>query len=523
MDNLQLGHSPSIVVRRIQTTRRVIAGSAKREVFMSEHAFHLMILINVLGVLGIVVWHLQGRSRPTQRLVAQIIFFIAMTTSLILAQVMPFRFDAPHLEGSAALVVTAKILWWTHLSWATIGFVRLYIVLDGRPKQARLIQDLLVAVVYLGVVLSVMAFVFGVPIGTLLATSGIFAIILGLALQNTLGDLFSGIALTLGRPYTIGDWILLSDATEGRVVASNWRSTYLLTGAHNLVVLPNSVLAKQSITNISKPDENHQIMLGVRVVPTRPPKFILNVMLDALNSCNSIVHDPAPSVSLANIDAAAINLELYFRVTSPAERGLARNEVIDLVYRHCLANGLVFAKPPGSQTTLQETTSTPMPLPSVETLLETIPMFSELTAEERSRLAASGTTRRLATGEKILDDGQVSSRLLIISVGIVILRKNGVDVARLAPGDYLGEKGLFTGNPEIYEATTLTPAKLYELDKEAFEQLVAERPTLVDDLVTSLSNRGTQQDSEAPPTTTSGGSGIHLIQAIRSRFGARHV
>ncbi|RCW81916.1 mechanosensitive ion channel domain-containing protein [Phyllobacterium bourgognense] len=489
---------------------------------MSEHAFQLMILINVLGVLGIVVWHLQGRSRPTQRLVAQIIFFIAMTISLIFANVMPFRFDAPHLEGSAALVVTAKILWWTHLSWATIGFVRIYIVLDGRPRQARLIQDLLVAVVYLGVVLSVMAFVFGVPIGTLLATSGIFAIILGLALQNTLGDLFSGIALTLGRPYTIGDWILLSDATEGRVIASNWRSTYLLTGAHNLVVLPNSVLAKQSITNVSKPDENHQIMLGVRVVPTRGPKFILNVMLDALNSCNGIVHDPAPSVSLVNIDAAAIDMELYFRVTSPAERSLARNEVIDLVYRHCLANGLVLAKPPGSQTTLQET-STPMPLPSVEALLETIPMFSELTAEERSRLAASATTHRLAAGEKILDEGEVSSRLLIISVGIILLHKNDEDVARLAPGDYLGEKGLFAGTPEIYEATTLTPAKLYELNKEAFEQLVAERPTLADDLVASLSNRGTQQESGAPPTIASGGSGIHLIQAIRSRFGARHI
>lgn len=92
-----------------------------------------------------------------------------------------------------------------------------------------MIQDLIVAAVYLGVLLSILAFIFGVPIGTLLATSGVVAIILGLALQNTLGDVFSGIALTLGRPYIIGDWIELSDGTEGRVVASNWRSTYLLT------------------------------------------------------------------------------------------------------------------------------------------------------------------------------------------------------------------------------------------------------------------------------------------------------
>ena len=315
---------------------------------MPEQTVQLIILINVLGVVGIVVWHLQGRSRPTARLIAQIIFFLAMTITLVSAQVMPFRFDAPHLDGSGYWMVSAKILWWTHLSWATIGLLRIYIVLDGRPREARLIQDLLVAIVYLGVVLSVMAFVFGVPIGTLLATSGVFAIILGLALQNTLGDVFSGVALTLGRPYVIGDWIVLSDGSEVRVVASNWRSTYLLTSAHNLVVLPNSVLAKQGLTNVSKPDENHQIMLGVRIVPTREPSEVFDVMLDALNRCREISHEPPPSVSLVGIDAAAIDIQLYFRVTSPAQRSAARNEVIDSVYRHCVATGLELAKPMGS-------------------------------------------------------------------------------------------------------------------------------------------------------------------------------
>lgn len=315
---------------------------------MSQQTLLLMILLNLLGVLGIVVWHLQGRSRPTGRLIAQILIFLTMTGVLAFSRLMPLRFDAPHLEGNGYLLVSAKILWWTHLSWATIGFVRIYIVLDGRPREARLIQDLLVAIVYLGVLLSVMAFVFGVPIGTLLATSGILAIILGLALQNTLGDVFSGIALTLGRPYVIGDWIVLSEGTEGRVVASNWRSTCLLTNAHNLAVLPNSVLAKQGLINVSKPDENHQIMLCVRIAPTCEPSRIREVMLDAMKKCGELARDPAPSVSLVGLDAAAIEMQLYFGVGSPAQRSVARNEVIDSVYKLCLANGLEFAKPLGS-------------------------------------------------------------------------------------------------------------------------------------------------------------------------------
>src|SRR4029453_4601286 len=126
---------------------------------------------------GIVVWHVQGPSRPTARLIVQIAFFAVMTAVLAYAHAFPFHYDPDSLDGANALLVSAKILWWVHLSWAVIGFVRIYIVLDHRPREARLIQDLIVAVVYLGVLLSILAFVFGVPIGTLMATSGVIAII----------------------------------------------------------------------------------------------------------------------------------------------------------------------------------------------------------------------------------------------------------------------------------------------------------------------------------------------------------
>ncbi|TGR36269.1 mechanosensitive ion channel family protein, partial [Mesorhizobium sp. M8A.F.Ca.ET.198.01.1.1] len=101
------------------------------------------------------------------------------------------------------------------------------------PREAHLVQDMAVGVIYPGVALSIIGFVFGVPVGTLVATSGIVAIVFGLALQNTLGDVFSGIALTLGRTYAIGDWIQLKDGAEGRVIETNWRSAKLLTAQYN--------------------------------------------------------------------------------------------------------------------------------------------------------------------------------------------------------------------------------------------------------------------------------------------------
>jgi small-conductance mechanosensitive channel len=156
------------------------------------------------------------------RLIAQLLCFAEMSAVLSFGAVLPYRTEALQAdETTTLLAMSARVLWWIHLAWALLGVVRLCILLRGAPGDAHLPQDLLVSVVYLAVALSIMAFVFGAPIGTLVATSGVVAIIVGLALQNTLGDVFSGIALTLGRPYVIGDWVVLSDGTKGRVVETN--------------------------------------------------------------------------------------------------------------------------------------------------------------------------------------------------------------------------------------------------------------------------------------------------------------
>ncbi|MBB4169734.1 mechanosensitive ion channel family protein [Rhizobium sp. BK538] len=480
----------------------------------------LPLAISVLGVGGIVVWHVQGPSRPTARLIVQIAFFAVMTAVLAYAHAFPFHYEPGSLDGANALLVSAKILWWVHLSWAVIGFVRIYIVLDHRPREARLIQDLIVAVVYLGVLLSILAFVFGVPIGTLMATSGVIAIILGLALQNTLGDVFSGIALTLGRPYVIGDWIELSDGTEGRVMASNWRSTYLLTGAHNVVVLPNSVLAKLGLTNVSQPDENHQITLRVRVAPTRMPRTIMEVMRTVLDSSNMIVKQPRPNVVLVGIDASAVTAELQFRVTSPAQRGEARSEVIDLVYRHCRANGLQLATPlessvfAGCNARLEVQPTAPTALG----LIEAIPIFSVLSSDERVALATSATRRILAPGTEIVREGKALATLMIVQAGIVAMKKDNDEIARLAPGDFFGEQGSLAGMEENHTLEAVTRVIVYEIDKDAFAALLRDRPELAEDLAANLAHRERIGERSTAPSIQHERRRLDLLNRIRSMF-----
>jgi small-conductance mechanosensitive channel len=219
--------------------------------------------------------------------------------------------------------------------------------LNHKPREAHLIQDMAIAVIYLGAALSIIRFVFGMPLGTLVTTSGVLAIIIGLALQNTLGDVFSGIALTLGRAYMLGDWIRLSDGTEGRVTEANWRSTNLLTGANNIVVLPNSILARQGVTNLSRPDETHLVTLSVRIAATERPRVVEDVLRSVLETSTRIVRMPPPVVALKNIDATAIEAELLFRVDSLSIGMEAKNEIVDLVYCKCRLNGLSLAMPLG--------------------------------------------------------------------------------------------------------------------------------------------------------------------------------
>jgi small-conductance mechanosensitive channel len=307
-----------------------------------------LILLNVLGIAGIFVWHLQGRGRPTSRLIVQILFFASMNLVLFIAGVPPNRADDIHTGAFVVLLAKlAGVLWWTHLAWTVIGFIHIYVRLNHKPREAHLIQDMAVAVIYLGAALSIIRFVFGMPLGTLVTTSGVVAVIIGLALQNTLGDVFSGIALTLGRAYMLGDWIRLSDGTEGRVTETNWRSTNLLTGANNIVVLPNSILARQGVTNLSRPDETHLVTLSVRIAATERPRVVEDVLRSVLETSTRIVRMPPPVVALKNIDATAIEAELLFRVDSLSIGMEAKNEIVDLVYCKCRLNGLSLAMPLG--------------------------------------------------------------------------------------------------------------------------------------------------------------------------------
>jgi hypothetical protein len=131
------------------------------------------------------------------------------------------------------------------------------------------------------------------PVQGLLATSGAIAIaiaiVLGLALQSTLSDVFSGIVLDMCRPYRPGDWISIEGGTDGRVIEMNWRAAQVLTAKRDLAIVPNSAIAKAKIVNASSPSGIGQ-RCGLAAAATRQPAHITRIKATRLSMCLSASH-----------------------------------------------------------------------------------------------------------------------------------------------------------------------------------------------------------------------------------------
>jgi small-conductance mechanosensitive channel/CRP-like cAMP-binding protein len=484
----------------------------------------------VLAVVGAVITHILLRRYPAGRLVFQLVFFVALTVLLLHYGIIPYEVAPDSTQiVERFFVALAKIIWWINVAWLLTACARVFLIFERRPREGRLIQDLVVGLIYLGAGLSVVAYVFSAPIGTLIATSGVFAIILGLALQSTLADLFSGIALNLSRTYEVGDWIVLNDGIEGRVVETNWRATHLLNGSNDLVVLPNSNLAKAQLTNLSSPNRSHGVKLRVRVAPTLAPSSISDVMRTVLLSSNSIMSTPTPTVEIKSLDAQAIEFELAFRVKEFSAGAIARHEIYDLIYRHARAAGLTLAQPKEAVTVLAGpmppvgAAASPAPHATALRLVGAVPLFGCLTDEEREALAGSMVRRAWRKGETLVEQDTKVDALFVIRSGVLaVVRRDGdreIELTRLSPGDYFGEAGLFAGAGEPGTVRALTFAVVYEVGQAALAKLMHDRPIIADEISVTLSRRAARGQAHATEQdATSMRSVSWLVARIRHVF-----
>ena len=224
------------------------------------------------------------------RAVWSIAIFITLTLLLrhILGSPLRPNFNSAY-PGAQVWEKLIEAGWWLLGARGAVGLMRLVVILEDRPRETQIISDLAAAAIYISAALAILNFVFAVSIGGLLATSGIIAIVLGLALQSTLADVFSGIAVGIERPYKAGDLIWVEGGVEGQVVQVTWRSTQIATGQGNIAIVPNSVIAKARLVNRSRPTTIRGDTIEVRLDASIPPERCLAALTAAVRSCRVLL------------------------------------------------------------------------------------------------------------------------------------------------------------------------------------------------------------------------------------------
>jgi small-conductance mechanosensitive channel len=179
------------------------------------------------------------------------------------------------------------IAWWVLGAWIVNGVLNLVMRRtlfphDNQPHARRLFVDLASGLIYVIAFIGIMETVIKQPIGGVLATSGIMAIVLGFALQSTLSDLLSGLALNIDQPFGAGNWIVIPGDVEGQVLQINWRSTRIQTWVHDIVVVPNSLVTKAVVTNHSRGRNDHCSVHRLTVDSSIPPGRVIATIEAAL-------------------------------------------------------------------------------------------------------------------------------------------------------------------------------------------------------------------------------------------------
>ena len=446
--------------------------------------------VTVIGFFGARYW--QGRSALAYFFV-QLLVFSIFTGLMLAGGVVPYR---PGMstgpEPTRLFVGVLEVIWWLGAAWLAVGFLRAFVVLERQPRDTKLVQDLLAALIYLAATFAIVAYVFDLPVKGLLATSGALGIIIGLALQSSLGDVFSGIALNIERPYRVGDWIILDDTLQGKVIETDWRATHILTASQDVAIIPNSVIAKSRLVNCSTPTKIHGASIRVRLEPSLTPATGCSLLKEVLLGSTHVLRTPEPTVNIKDLSAEMIDFELSYSVADVGAVDRAQNELFERVYRAVAVAGAKFAPRLGSAPSHADPAAEgESGIP--ERLLSGVSLFSTLTAEEKAALASQMQRKDYKPGEVIVRTGTILEALCIVSYGVLVgsVEANGrkIEVIRLAPGDYFGEVGLLTGKPLDGELTALTRVVIYEISKAALSPLIKARPGLTEELSEILASR----------------------------------
>jgi len=373
----------------------------------------------------------------------------------------------------------------------------LFDVVLARREIPRILRDVVQGIAYL----ITAAFVLtrsDVDVTKVFTASVLTTAVIGLALQETLGNLAAGLALQLERDFEVGDWVKIDDRITGRIREIRWRATTVVTKNGDLVLIPNGAVARALITNFSRPTSAHRQWVHLRVHFRHPPGRVREVVQEALRGQSFIRSDPPPDCILLEFKDDAVTYACRYWMEY-----FQRDDAMDSAVRSAIWYALHRA---GME----------IPFPSLNVnvtemneerddrkldeeyarrvdALSRVDVFRALDAQKIDSLSRRLRMVIFGPGEVILRQGDPGDSLYVVRAGHVAVQVgygNGPKtVATLTAGQFFGEMSLMTGESRSATVVAKTDVECYIVDKEAFQEILQEKPELAGVISEILSKR----------------------------------
>jgi len=400
------------------------------------------------------------------------------------------------MAGAAALLLDrlVRTFYWN-------GYLRYK---RGRETPVVMQVLLTIALVALGVSIG-LYFEAGVSFAGLLTASGATALLLGIALQAGIADVFSGLSVNLNGSVGIGDWLTIyspkfSKPLFGRVQSIALRTTFLRLDDGRRLMIPNHVLTSNPVINHSRPLGAKRLSVEVPIARHFPAERAVGILLaEAYRAVRtrplSRQHDPEVLIDRFSRDATFLHVRFYADLEE-SEPQIARSIMAAALNRALQRHGvpepvrlMEFVAPRGA---LRDE------IGEVRDALARVPIFENiLNASEIETLVTTCRARSIAAGTTFIRQGEAGRSMFVLldgaaHVSIVLPDGETREVAVLAAGDIVGEMSLMTGAPRTTSVTSLTEMRVLEVTNQAMERLLAAEPGLLERFSNVLAVRQSQ-------------------------------
>jgi small-conductance mechanosensitive channel len=323
------------------------------------------------------------------------------------------------------------------------------------------------ALIGVGLVL-ILSYIWGVRVGGLFTALGVTSVVIGLMLQNSVGQIVSGLFMLFEQPFRINDWLDTGTA-RGRVVEVNWRAVHIDTGS-GMRVTPNSVLATTAFTNLSRPAGTHKLAMTTTFSAADPPDRVCAMLSRVALGLPQLKADTVPR----SVPVGAGEYRTSIGLSSPADDGAARSTFLRWIWYAARREGLHLDNADDDYSSAER----------VEKAVRTVVAPAlRLNADEQRSLYSCAKLVRYGADETVEYAGQIPGGMTFLVAGRVQLTAMADDgsvvpVSTLVEGSFLGLTAL-TRQPNTASAYALEEVTALEIDREHIEHLVMREPLLL--------------------------------------------